>query len=71
MEAEDSVIIYLFVKFYERKNLPCKSKMAPIYVFATSMLCRRLLPLDVVCLYILDFLHFIPFVDIFILMPRC
>ena len=28
----------LFVLFYKGKNLPCKSKMAPYYMFATSML---------------------------------
>ena len=41
---------HLFISFYEGKNLPCKSKMVPYYVFATSMLWRRLLPLVIGCL---------------------
>ena len=34
-----------FINFTKEKNLLCKSKMAPYYVFATLMLWRRLLPL--------------------------
>ena len=35
------------MKFYEVKNLPCKSKMASYYVFATAVIYRRLLPLNI------------------------